>query len=216
MATTLTLYKDRLRAELKIDPNGRVWSDTSLTRALNDALEQIEQDGNFDWPFNDGEVSDSTVIDQAAYALPTDFVRVELDGVKYNKKELTSASYNWLYKQNYFDQSGNPVYYALRGDNIYFAQKPSEVQTYEVLYRKKLTTMSANSDDPGLPTEFDHAMTKWAAYILWSTIEGRENKAISAAQDYQEAIKGLFDQYLGTRDDVNYNMSFEVPVNPSF
>lgn len=210
--STLANLRGNLRTELKIDPNGRIWNDATLNGYLVEAVNQIQQDGNYDWHFNDAEGSDNTVASQTSYDLPTDFVRLEYDTVKINGVSMQKADYRWLWRDKLFDSTGDPTFYALRGTKIYFALTPDtggDSITY--LYRKKLATMSADTDDSGLDTEFDNALVKWAAYLAWSTVEGRENKGIAAAQDYQEAMKGCFTQFLGRRDDANFQMSFEVP-----
>lgn len=209
MATLATL-RSYLRSELKIDPNERVWSDSILNRAINDAVDQVQQDGDYNWHFNETENSESTVIDQAAYTLPSDFVRLELNSVTYDSSEIFKDDYNYLWKQGWFDTSGKPSKYALRGTSIYLALRPNEIKTLKYLYKSKLTAMVADADDSGLPDDFNLAVIKWAAYLAWSTIEGRENKGIAAAQDYQEAIKGLFAQYLGRRDEGDYQFNFEL------
>lgn len=200
----------KLRTELKIDPNGRVWNDTTLERAIGDAIDQIESDGNYDWHFNNAENSENTVIGQSGYDLPDNFVRLENDTVLYNSAELYPIDYNFGWKNNYFSTNGTPSNFALWGDKIYLGKAPDAIQTLKYLYKKKQTPMVALSDDSGLPSGFDTACIKWAAYLCWSTIEGKENKAISAAQDYQEAMKGLFAQYLGRRDSNTYSFGIET------
>lgn len=209
MSTLITL-RGKLRTELKIDPNGRVWNDSTLDNALNDAVLQIESDGNFDWHFNNAENSESSVVSQAGYDLPDDFVRIENDAVLYDSGEIRLMDYNYAWKNKYFETDGTPSIFSIWANKIYLGFRPNSIKTLKYLYKKKLTEMTADANDSGLPNEFDTAIVKWAAYLCWSSIEGKENKGISAAQDYQEAMKGLFDQFLGRREQNSYNFNIET------
>lgn len=199
-----------VRNELKIDPNGRIWSDSVINSALVKAVTKIEQDGNYDWHFNDAENSQSTVISTGTYNLPTGFVRVE-GPVKWNGQVLDSTSYKYL-KSAYSTLAvdGTPTVYYLRGSLIGLFQRPDAIQTLEYPYRKELTAMSSDSDDSGMESKFDEAITQYASYLCWKQIQGREDKATQAIQYYKEAMEGLYAQYLGRRDDVNFGMSFET------
>jgi hypothetical protein len=206
----LQTLRSKLRSELKIDPNGRIWNDTVLNRAINDSIGQVESEGNYDWHFNNAENSESTVIGQSGYDLPDNFVRLEADTVLYDSASLRPIDYNFGWKNKYFTTSGTPSSYSVWGDKIYLAKMPDSIKSLQYLFKKKQTAMVADSNDSGLPSEFDLSVIKWAAYLCWSTIEGKENKSISAAQDFQEAMKGLFAQYLGRREQNNYSFGIEV------
>lgn len=211
MATRLT-YRSRLRRELKIDPNARIWNDTTLNDNIQQALYQIQQDGNFDWPFNDGSYSTSTVIGTSTYALPSTFSRIELGTVKYNGGVLTPVDYRWLVSTNSsLAVNGTPTYYYLRGNNIGLFPRPSAVQTLEFLHRAKLEAFADDTTDNGIPDEFTEAVAQYAAYLSWSDMEGRNDKAIENLQNYKQVMEGLFDQFLGARrDESNFRFGFET------
>jgi len=200
---------------MRVDPNGRIQGDSLLNRNLNQAVKQIQQDGDYNWHFNDGDYSVTTVVSTGTYALPTDFVRLEEDSVKYNTYSLNKADYRWLKRTNStLATDGNPSYYYLRGSSIGLFQRPNDTKTLEFPYRKKLTAMSADADDSGLPDEFDEAVIQYASFLSWGDFEGKENKATSCLQTYGETMKGLFAQFLGRRDEGNFQMGFET-VNSS-
>jgi hypothetical protein len=210
MSTLLTL-RGKLRTEIKIDPSGRIWTDSTLNAAINQAVNQLQQDGDYMWHFNDGVNTEPTVIGQSAYTLPSNFVRLELGSLLYDGGQLHPKTYNELWVDGLTTATnGTPSYYALRGTSLYLAQPPDAIKTLTYLYRTKLTAMSADANDSGVPDAFDIALVKWAAYLCWSTIEGRSDKAVAAAQDYQEAMKGLNAQYLGRRQDENYQFQYET------
>lgn len=208
--STLQTLRDKLRSEIKIDPNGRIWSDTVLNRNINSAVSRIQADGNYNWHFCDAENSESTVAAQSAYALPANFARVEEGTVTYDTQVMTPVSYKYVLSASLLDQSGTPMYYSLRGTNMYLVAVPDAIKTLKYGYRKKLTEMSSDATDSGLPSEFDYPVIKWAAYLSWAAIRDGEQKAVAVAQDYQELMKDLFAQYLGRRDESDFNMTFEV------
>jgi hypothetical protein len=199
-----------VRSELKIDPNGRIWSDGFLTSKINDAIWKVQQDGNFDWFFNDATFSFPSVALQTEYSLPDDFVRMNEGSVMYNNKPLTLKNYNLLWRNGDFSVSGVPRYYAFRGNELFFAPTPADVETIEMKYQKKLDTLLEPSDNLGMPEQFNILIIKWAAYLCWSVIEGREQKAVSCAQDYNEALKGLNTQYLGRNSEDNFQFQYET------
>jgi hypothetical protein len=208
--STLTTLRSKLRSELKIDPNGKIWSDGTLNGAINQAVSQIQQDGNHDWHFNDNEHSIPTVINQSAYALPDTFVRLEEGTIEYDGDQLNPADYGWLKRRDLTTTSGQPSYYALRNANIYLGYRPNAIKTLEFTYRSALTAMSSDATDSGMPSTFDQALIKYAAYLCWSPIEGRSDKAQMALREYNQMMEGLFAQYLGRRDESNFNMAFET------
>ena len=196
---------------MRIDPNARIWSDAVLSEALTKAVNQIQQDGDFSWSFNDAENTTATVASQAAYTLPTDFVRIEADTVLWNNSVLEPTDYRYFLKNRaWITTDGTPSRYALRGNYIYLALRPNAIQNLTYGYRKKLTKMSADSDDSGMPDEFNRALTTFAIYLCFSDIEGKQDLAVTAIQSYNELMKGLFSQYLGTRDENNFIFSFET------
>lgn len=214
MATRLD-YRSRVRTELKIDPNSRIWNDTTLNRAIQQAIYQVQQDGDYGWSFNDSENTTATVVSQAIYNLPTTFVKIE-GGVKWNSSALNPVSYNWLVT-NYDSLAvdGEPNCYYLRGSNIGLFPRPNAIQNLTYLYRGKLAAFSDDTTDNGIPDEFTEAIVQYACYLLWSDIEGREDKAIQALQNYKQVLEGLFEQFLNARDESFSGWSFEA-VSGSF
>lgn len=214
MATRST-YRSRLRTELKIDPSGRIWSDSTLNNNIQQAVYQVQQDGNYDWPFNDATNTTATVVSTATYNLPTAFVRIEAGTVKWNAQQLIPADFRWLTANNQsLAVDGNPSYYYLRGSTIGLFQRPNAIQNLTYLYRGKLADFSDDVTDNGMPNEFTEAISQYAAYLTWSDVEGRGDKAIESLQNYKQVLEGLNDQFLGARrDESNFGFGFEVVQN---
>lgn len=210
MSTRLTL-RDNLRDELKIDPSGKIWSDSILNRNLETAKRKVQQEGDYQWFFNDAKHSDTTVASTAEYALPSDFVRIEGETVKYNGIKVLPTPLQDLERQyTTLTAEGTPSVYYLRGLNIGFYQIPNAAQTFTFLYRQKLDDYSADASDSGMPSDFDEAMVQYAAYLCWNDIQGRSDKAVEAVQNFKEAMEGLNAQYLGRRDENNFFFGYET------
>lgn len=210
MATRLTL-RDNLRDELKIDATGKVWSDSILNRNLEVAKRKIQQDGDFQWHFNDGENSEAAVVSQREYDLPSDFVRIEESTVRYDGTLLDKTTLNQLRRQNKdLTTDGRPAVYYLRGNSLGLYLRPDDTLTIDYLYRKRLADFVDDSTDSGMPAEFDEAQIQYASYLCWNDIQGRADKALEAIQNYKEMMEGLYAQYLGRRDEGNFQMGFEV------
>jgi hypothetical protein len=208
MATQQTI-RDNLRSELKIDPNGRVWGDTVLNRNINIARRKIQQDGNYDWHFNDGEGLVPSVISQGEYDLPANFVRLE--GIKFGTVNLIPTTKKILKERNStLSVDGTPQYYYLLGSKFGAWHRPSTIGNFDLTYRSALSSFSADADIETMPDAFVEAIVQYGAYLTWNDVQGREDKAIQAMQNYKEIMEGLYAQYLGRRDDNNFNWSFEV------
>lgn len=208
MSTRLEL-RDNLREEIKIDDKERIWSDAILNRNLETSKRQVQQDGNHDWFFNDAENTETTVAGTREYSLPSDFVRVERRTVLYNGNLMLKTTLNAI-KRTFsdFTQQGTPNYYYVRGTIMGLHLIPNEAKTLNYLYRKKLPDYTADSDDSGMPSEFDEAMIQYAAYLTWNDVQGRQDKAVEAIQNYKQALEGLKQQYILMRaeDIFTYNM----------
>jgi hypothetical protein len=204
-------YRERTRAELKIDPSGRVWNDTVINRAVQQALYQVQQDGSYDWPFNDQSYSGATVISTGTYALPTGFVRVEEGTVQWNGGNLDPVDYRALIRNNStLAVDGTPGSYYLRGSYIGLFPRPNNTYNLTFAYRGKLADFSDDTTDNGIPNEFTEAVIQYACYLLWTDIEGRSDKGIEALQNYKQVMEGLNTQYLGRRDESNFSFGIET------
>lgn len=206
--TQLSSLRSRTRSELKIDPNGRVWSDAILNQNINEAVTQIETDGDYNWEFNDNSYSVTTVDGTADYALPSDFVRIEYGAIKWDGGELNPRDYRELFRYNDMTQEGTVSWYYLRGSNIGLYPIPNQAKTLTFLYRSQLDSMVNDSDDSGMPSNFDEAICAYAEFLCWMDVNDREQQD-RAMEKYRLALEGLNSQYLGRRDEANFEFTFE-------
>ena len=169
MATTLSALRSQVLDELKIDPNSRVNSTALINRALVRALRRIQQDAGHNLPYN---VTSTTVTANAQEKdLPADFRRIAMPhGVKAGDSScLVPVEYTELLgSRDLTDSIGIPSMYYIRYDGtnwvIGFEGTPSGSETITIPYLKKLTEMSADTDESPLPEEYDMMLTDSAVF----------------------------------------------------
>lgn len=213
--STLQTLRSNLRTEIRTDPNGRIWSDATLNRNLVEAVNTIQQDGSFDWFFNDGLETTVSVVGQAEYDLPSDFARLELRGIKYDGYMLNKKDYRVVFDEYDLTSQGTPSIYYLRGTKFGVNPLPSSIKTISYLYRAKLPEMVDDTDDSGMPSDFDEAIISYAEYLCWNDLQGGQaGKAVQALGKYNLTMEGLYAQYLGRRDEADFGWSWNT-INPS-
>ena len=182
-----------LRNYIKADPNDKIWSTAIKQAALNSAYFQIQKDGNFKWPQNEGLGTIATTGGTAEYSLPTDFIRMDL--VQWNDVGGTiSPTTKDSVMRNFPTGQGRPAQYYIWNQKIGFNQTPDISYTANILYRKRLATMTASVDSL-FPDDFDDAIVRWAAYVLWSTTKNQQ-KTAQALEDYKMLVQSLKNAYL--------------------
>jgi hypothetical protein len=63
---------------MKIDKKKRIWDDADINEAINDAIIQVQVNGDYNWTFNKALTTISTIADQQEYDVPTDFQRMNI------------------------------------------------------------------------------------------------------------------------------------------
>ena len=205
-----------LKKRLRVDQSGRIWDDSLLNVNLNEALSTIQQDGSFAWTFNDAQYSGVSVVGQAEYALPSDFARLELNGIKYDNYMLIKKDYRRVFDSYNLTEQGTPGIYYLRGSNFGVNPLPNSIKPIAFLYRKVLPQMVDDTDDSGMPEQFNEAIINYASYLCWADLQSNANnqKAAQAKQQYDLAMQGLYAQFLGRDDEANFGWEWET-INPS-
>lgn len=202
--SSLATLVSKLRNEVKIDPNDRIWSQSVKENALNRAYFQVQKDGNYDFAECVANYTFSSVVGTQEYAKPSDFIRLDL--IRFNGNYLLKREKVQL-KQEYANgfTQGLPNEYYLYGSYIGMNPIPNSVATVDLDYRKKLPTMTS-SVDSAFPVDFDDAIVQYAAYILFKQIRNIDRAKV-AIDDYQTIIATLVDGYIQID---NFNLRFRV------
>lgn len=202
MSSTRTTIRSLLRRELRIDPNGKIWTDSSLNTYINRAYLQLQQDWNLDWQENDANNSYTPSAQETS--LPSDFWKVVL--VRYNGTELHWTTKTDLKKEISTFQAWIPSRYYLYSNTLGTDTIPSS-GTIDLDYKKINAWFSADTDTSDYPTGFDTAIVKYSAYLAWSSIKWNEQKAQVSLNDYWIEKETLIGMYIF--NDVN-TLSFST------
>lgn len=192
--STRAQLRTKLRTEIKIDPNGKVWNDTTLDQFINSAYFQVQKDWNFNWSENDGNYSFSLTSGTQEYALPTGFIRTDL--VRYAGTELFPTSKVDLKRIYSSFVSGTPSRYYVNGGFIGLDVIPNVTGTLDIDYRKQLTAFTSDSDNSSFPETMDDVMTKYGAYLAWSTTKGNEQTAQLKLADYKQELETMIGGFI--------------------
>lgn len=207
--TDLSSLRSQLNDEVKIDKNDKLWSPTTKNQFLNQAYFQVQKDLNFKTRQNQAApYTIPTVTGTQEYALPSDFIRVQL--VTWDGQKIYPIDYIHLKSQNLGMAQGKPYEYYLYGGNIGFYPIPS-TGTGLLYYLKRLPLMTA-SQDSVLPSDFDLAVVKYAAYLLWSTPRGNRQTAQEKVTDYEQIMNTLRMAYIY---EDTANMTFGIQRSTS-
>ena len=192
--STRAQLRSKLRTEIKIDPNGKVWSDSVLNQYINSAYFQTQKDWNFKWRANDGNYTFSLTSGTQEYALPTGFIRTDL--VRYNGSNLYPTDKVTLKRQYQSFVNWIPSQYYLYGSFIGFDVIPNVTGTIDIDYRKQLTAFTADADVSGFPEDMDDLMIKYAAFLAWNSAKGNEQTAQIKLQDYKLMLDTMLASYI--------------------
>jgi hypothetical protein len=191
--STLSTLLSSLRDYMKSDPKDKIWGADVKTSALNSAYFQIQKDGNFNWPQNQDTTTGSTTSGTQEYSLPSDFIRMDLVQFTDISGELQGYTKE-LTLRNGNTGTGRPSNYYIWSQKLGFYPTPDSGYTYRLMYRKRLPTMTS-AVDSAFPADFDDAIVRYAAYILWSTTKV-QGKTTQALQDYKLFLDQLKNAYL--------------------
>jgi len=146
--------------------------------------------------FNEGESCASTVVDQQAYATPTDYLEPDsltvTDTVEDVRYTLTRRSWSWI-RLHLIDQDTKtrPDDWAYYADQIWLYPVPDQVYTLTMSYLKRLDTLSAFTDTNEWMThgeELIRSRAKWD--LLLHTIRDYD-AAQSMAGAVEDALFNL-------------------------
>ena len=183
-----------VRIELKKDPNAKIWSDAALNWYLKSANLKLQKDGNFQWSENDWNTTFSTVSGTQEYTLPTDLGKIQL--VRYNGTNLLKTTKTILKREYANFVSWTPSKYYTFGANIWFDVLPNGIWTIDLDYLARVAYPTDDTTETGFPDDFDTALVKYAAFLAWSSIDGKQSTASGQLQEYQLELDTLYSTYI--------------------
>jgi len=188
-----------VRTELKKDPNGKIWDDATINKYINKAYLKVQKDGNFQWRENQGNTTFPTESWVQEYVLPTDLGKVQL--VRFNWTVLITTTKVLLKRQLSTFVSWTPSKYYLFWANIWFDVLPNVVWTIDLDYQKRLAKFITDTQESAFNDDFDTAIVKYAAFLAWSSIDGKQQTAGVELDEYKLEIDTLVSTYIF--DDIN-------------
>jgi len=200
--SSLTTLRTKVRNEIKIDPNWKVWSNDIIDFSINGAYDKIQSDWNYARRENQENTTYTTISWTKEYNLPSDFIKLDL--VRYNWQELVRTTKKELKKTYDTFSNWTPYYYYIFWTKLWVDPTPDNSWTLDLDYYKRLPTITELQDSL-FPDSFDLAIVKYASYLLFSQIRN-DNQSNLKYQWYWLEISRLLTDYIF--DD--YNMSFWI------
>jgi len=176
---------------LKIDPNGKIWSDQILDWYINRAYTQIQKDGGNKRREQQEDWTITTVAWVQNYLYPSNFLKIT--GIVNGTLELYKTYKEDILKNWLITNTGNPSAYYIYGANIWLFPIPTWTSTIAYTYNKRLPKIT-ESQDSLFPEDFDDAIWLYATY-LWCISVEKWDKASQMYSEYQNTLSTLLFTY---------------------
>lgn len=210
--TSLSDLRIKLRAEyIKIDPNGKIWGNTTIDSLLNRAYFQVQKDGGHRRPAQYDSYAINATAGVGEYALPIDFIKMEVPLCDSRALSKTTKSALMRSVNGAFTQ-GTPQFYYIQNTSIGLYPLPQTSSAVNIEYYKRLANLT-DSQDSELPEDFDDAICTYAAYLAFNSVSKIDKASVMRA-DYSEILSTLLSSYI--YDDMNISYSYQNGnYNPS-
>lgn len=194
------LQLQQLASDYLDDPNNGYFTLTMLKMRLNLALRELQKrliSANKD--YYSTCVYTNTVVNQAAYALPSDFLQVirlyyitQGSGTTASEQKLEPITPNQ--RDLLTDTSGDPGFYYMQKNNLILAPVPNRVLELHLEYSYQVADMSADADLPDAPSQFHE-------YIVLLAVRDcmvKDNRPLvnieTKLKEYEMLLKQIADQ----------------------
>lgn len=177
---SLSSYRTQARALLN-EATAGFWLDSELNQWANDAADDIATETKS----IQKNVSITTISGTADYAFSTiasDLLWPVIVRFKGRKLQFIDFREQESHQSGKVDSdltSGTPSFYLIFGSTLTLEPAPDEAATLRVDYYARATSMSADTDTPGLPTHLDRGVV---LYMCWRALE----------KDREGALAGMF------------------------
>lgn len=174
MAITRSQLRTSIRTEMKIDRRWKIWDDSEVNEAITDSISQVAVDNDYKWQELEKTWTDVTIADQQEYALPTDFVTLDL--VRLNGIVMSSTTFKELKQAYQTMPKGSPVTYYDKDYNLWLTpitQTAWTVIDYE--YRAFPPVMTEDTDTMVYKDNMKRTVVLQACFILFSKYADQQN-----------------------------------------
>lgn len=187
---TLTNYMTYVRDRLGVPASDTMFSDAQVTSAVNMALHALDEEHDWPWCQATAVITTSTsTLTMSVYA--TTWKRIASVTIPTSEKKLVAWPTEDLLTES-VTSLAEPDRYGLWAEAIILRPVPDATYTYNVNYIKRETDLSAGSDQPLLPSQFDGAVIAYAAFLL-ATREGDTGSAAAHLATYKEWVVRMRD-----------------------
>lgn len=212
-APTLSELYAKVRSEMKVDRNGRIWSNADIKEAINLAILTVQKAANFNWQINDACQTIQTVQGQAEYSLSSDSQGLQL--VEYNSDAIFSADKLEIQALNKTLPAGTPRFYYIYWGNLGLSPIPTTSnQEIKVWYQKFLVPLDVDTDTLPFPADFCKTVVLYASYDLFTQTSDSTNlqRANVKLERYKQELNTIRLAYLiPDRGQVKYKTSYIAP-----
>lgn len=173
----------QLVTDITRDPNNRIFPIAIVDRAINSAYMTIQQElENFIDATNATQTI--TIIPWTQeYTLPSLFLKLQT--VTYNNIALFRTERKKIIENGTIASTGSPIYYYIKGNEIWLYPTPQEAGTASIEYTALLPTITTSIDSEA-PELLDQAIAYKAVTILFKQIGKPERELWE--QEYQSEI----------------------------
>jgi len=185
---------------LKIDPNWKIWTNSTLDWYINRGYLQVQKDW---WNRRREQQADwviTTIAATSNYPYPSDFLKIT--GIVNGTLELYKTYKENILKSWLITNTGNPSAYYIYGSNIWLFPIPIATETISYTYNKRLPKIT-ESQDSLFPEDFDDAICLYAVYLGCMSVE-KNDKASSIYNEYQNTLSTLLFTYQVDSTDNSY------------
>lgn len=146
------------------DPNAGYFTPAQVNVWINNGMKEVQkklvQSGELWWAI---EYTVPTIVNTAAYAVPTDFLRMHklnlvVSGTAPNETLVRLVPITPVQADNFPQGTGQPSAYWLRKNSIVVAIIPNSVWTLRFLYTAQIAALSSDSDVPDMPDRYQEAI----------------------------------------------------------
>lgn len=191
-----------LTSDILDDPNNGYFTLTILNQRLNLNLRELQKrliSANNE--YYSACVTTSTVVNQAAYALPSDFLQIlrldyilngsgstaqtqKIQAITPNQRDLISTT------------SGDPMCYYFQKNNLILTPVPSRVITLHLEYSYYVADMVSSSDVPDAPQQFH----PYIAYLTARDCMVKDGRPLAAIETQLTQYEMLLKQIAVQRE----------------